>query len=66
MFASLSASSDRIDESAGITLVPGIPRGLHDRGQIERDQIADAQQQPGVLALNPLGPLLEVDHAGPR
>ena len=57
MFASLSASSDRIDDTCRDHGRARVPGGLDDRGEIQRDQVGHAQQQAGVLGLHPLGPL---------
>ena len=64
MLASLSASNDSTDDSAGITAVPGMPPPSRSRvGRARRDRAA--QQQAGVL-VSTRWASVEVDHAGPR
>jgi len=48
-----------------MTLAAGVAGGLDQSWQVEGDQVRDGEQQPGEFGVDPLGPLGEVQHAGP-
>ncbi len=66
MLASLSASSDSTDDTAGITLVPGYPAALTIAGRSSATRSGRHNNKPACLVSTRSGHVLEVDHAGPR
>ena len=66
MFASLSASSDRTDDTAGITVVPGYPAAFTIAGRSSATRSGMHNNRPACLVWTRSGHCVEVDHAGPR
>jgi hypothetical protein len=60
----LSARSEASQLAAGTARLPGVA-GLGDKGrQVERDQVGDQQQQPGLGRVHPVRPGGELQHRG--